>query len=142
MKPITVAIADRTRACRVACFESLQRDRDISVVAGVNERFELVQIGMSLRPAVVVCGMSLASEFGHWLLRTLGRECPATRVLLITDAAPSEADIAKSLALGSSAFVARALVQRLLPLAIHSMNRGEAWVPRRVLGRFAEQILE
>jgi DNA-binding NarL/FixJ family response regulator len=141
MLPITVAIADRSRTSRLACFKSLQHDEQIRIVAGVANRFDLVEASVSLRPSIMVCGMSLAIDHGHWLLRTMRRECPGTGVLLVTDAVLRHDEMVKMLDFGPVGFIARNRVSRQLPRAIRGVDRGEAWLPRKVLGMLVGQAL-
>jgi DNA-binding NarL/FixJ family response regulator len=141
MQRITVALADRSRASQAACFESLQQHDNITIVARVASRFDVVEASVALRPSIIVCGMSLAADFGHWLLKTVRRECPSTRILLVTDTVLGHDEMVKVLDFGPLGFVARKLVPRQLPHAIRGVARGEAWLPRKVLGMLVEQAL-
>ena len=142
MQPITVAVADRSRAARVACFESLQHDDRIQVIAGAASRFDVLEAGIALRPSIIVCNLSLAADFGHWLLKVLRDQCPGTRILLLTDDVFRHDQMAEILGFGPLGFVARKFIPAQLSAAVRGIARGEAWLPRKALGMFAERALQ
>jgi DNA-binding NarL/FixJ family response regulator len=46
-----------------------------------------------------------------------------------------------ALAMGARGYLEQATIGRHLAKAVHSINQGEAWVPRRILGKMMERTL-
>jgi DNA-binding NarL/FixJ family response regulator len=140
MQPITVAIADSSRSRRLMCVESL-RGHGIDVVAQATTIADTVVAAIAHHPSVIVCGMDLGADVVHSLLGPLQDQCSVPRVVLVTESALGHEKIAEMLLFASFGFVARKLIRSQLAQAVRAVHRGEAWVPRKALGLFAELAL-
>lgn len=141
-QPITVTIADCNRARRVACERLLRDQQDISVVAQAATSEDVVATVLDLKPRVVVSDVALAADCDHSLLLTLRRECPATRVILLLGSTIKEERLMLALASGSVGFLTREAIRYQLPQAVRRIDRGEAWVPRKMLGRILDRLVK
>ena len=134
MRPITVAIADRDPSGRVACKRLLRHIPGIRVVAGLGLRQDVVPTTLEIKPRILLCSFDFAADAGYSLLLTLRRECPETLIILLTDYQVQEDQLMPALFNGAVGFITRASLQSQLPSAVRGVDRGEAWVPRKMLG--------
>lgn len=141
MQTITVAIAGPDSAGLLACRRMLRADPAILVVGQTNGAIDLVTEIRDLNPRILLFSVGLCAAADCGVLRTLRRDCPATRVLLLPDHRVKEIPLLHALAVGACGYLERDVVERQLVQAVHGLDRGEAWVPRRMLGRFLDIVL-
>ena len=135
MESITVAIADPDCSEIVACRSMLQHDRDITVVRQTSSGKGLVSMMLRIKPRILLLSVALCTDAKCSMLQTLRRECPETRVLLLAHHSVQEAMLANALAIGARGYLEQDDIQRLLANTVHGVDRGEAWVPRKMLGK-------
>jgi DNA-binding NarL/FixJ family response regulator len=138
MKTITVAIADPDREGLMACKRVLWHDLGITVVGEATSCKDLVVKVLRLKPHVLLFSLGLCTDAECSLLRALCRECPATRVVLLAEHSVQEDLLVHALAIGARGYLEHGVVERQLAKAVHGVNRGEAWVPRKMLGKIME----
>lgn len=138
MQTITVAIADPDRAGLMACKRMLRHDLDITVVGQATSCKDLVAKVLRLKPRILLFSLGLCTDAKCALLRALCRECPATHVVLLADHSVQEDLLVYALAIGARGYLEHGVVERQLAKAVRGVNRGEAWVPRKMLGKIME----
>ena len=141
MQTITVAIADPDRTELVACKRMLRHERDILVVGQAAACKDVVATVLRLKPRILLFSLGLCSDTDFPLLLALRRECPATRVVLLIDDPVQEERLMHALSIGARGYLTHDAVQLYLAKAVHGVDQGETWVPRKMLGRILEQIL-
>lgn len=141
MQTITVAIADPDSAGLVACKRMLRDDPDILVVGQTNGAKDIVAEIRSLNPRILLFNLGLCADADCAVLRALRRDCPATRVLLLPDHRVKEIRLLHALAMGARGYLEYDVVERQLVKAVHGLDRGEAWVSRKMLGKIMEIVL-
>ena len=169
MQRITVAIAEENGE-RCAKFEhSLQGEQGIKVLTNVtsnvgemtvdrrlNPRTNMSTIDnvvariRRLNPRILLANMKLCTEADCAMLVTLRRECPETLVVLLGDEqAPPEDQVMQALASGARGYL-NIETDSLhlsksdslhLSKALYVIDRGEAWLPRKMLGNIMNQVL-
>ena len=141
MHRITVVVADTQPAWRAICNSALEHEDDISVVAHAGEHDDAMAAVVEFRPRILLCSLRLAATAGYSLLATLRQECPATRGVLWTDDTVGETQLLAALAKGALGLVNRNDLKRQLPQAMRGVDRGEVWVPRKMLGRVLDRLV-
>jgi len=164
MQPVTVAIADVDRDRRAGYERFLQDELCITLLtnvassnevgndhAFVNRRLkprtnvtpsedEVARI-KRLKPLVLLVNMNLCTDADYVLLLSLRRECPEARMVLLADDSVHENKIIQALEIGARGYLKYETVQLHLSMAIQAVGRGEAWVPRKMLGNIMDHML-
>jgi len=161
MQPITVAIADDDGGRRARFEHSLQAEQGIHVLADVvtspdemtaNRRLgtrtnmsaidNLVARIRRLKPRVLLADMKQCTDADCAMLVSLRRECPETLVVLLADETePQEERVMQALAKGARGYLNLEADPLHISKAVHMVDRGEAWVPRQMLGKVMDQVL-
>ena len=162
MQTITVAIAEESGE-RCAQFEhSLQNKHDIKVLTNVTSNVAEMSVdrrlnsrkNMSaidnivarirrLNPRILLANMRLCTEADCEMLMSLRRECPDTLVVLLGDEqTPSENQVMQALASGARGYLNIETDSTHLSKALHVIDRGEAWLPRKMLGTVMNEVLQ
>lgn len=141
MENITVAIADPGRAGERTCEQMLQGDSEITVIGRDVNSSDLVASLLALRPRILLFSLDLCNGGDCSMLRMVRRDCPDTRVVLLANAALKEEHLIHALATGAVGYLEYNACERHLAKAVHCVDRGEAWVPRSMLGKMMERIL-
>lgn len=160
MQPITVAIADADRERQTKFEHSLQSEQGIRVLTNVasskndmasNRRHkprtsisvieDAVARVRRLNPRVLLANLNQCMDADCAMLVSLRRECPETLVVLLADEAVREDQIIQALASGARGCLSGESALSSLSKAVHVVDRGEAWVPRRMLGKIMDEVL-
>jgi DNA-binding NarL/FixJ family response regulator len=139
VQPITVAIADWDRAESAACERLLRYEQGICVVVPTTSE-DIIATAIRVKPRIALCSYSLAVPSGCSLLITLRRICPETLVVLLTDGTIHEDRLMLALASGAVGFLTRETLRFQLLRAVHGVDRGEAWVSRKMLGSMFDRV--
>ena len=141
MRPITVVVADTEPAGRALCESVLRPEEDILIVAHAGQHKAAVAAIVELRPRILLCSLRLAATAGYSLLATIRQKCPATLGVLWTDDTVEENQLIVALANGALGFLNRDDLRLQLPKAMRGVDGGEAWVPRKMLGRILDRLV-
>lgn len=139
MPPITVVVAERQKADRTTCLKMLQPETGIRVVGEARSGLEAINCTGQLRPRIVLLDLALARVAGSSLIPALRQKSPQTKVILLTDRA-SEARTLEALAHGARGYLDRSMVSKFLARAVRVVDAGEAWVPRRMVGKIMDRL--
>ena len=160
MQPITVAIADEDAGRRAKLERALQSEQGVRVLTNVatsgsgvtrNRRRQSRQ-GMTavedavarvrrLNPRILLVNLNQGTSADGEMLLSLGRECPETMIILMADESqPQEEQIVQALSKGARGILDFDADPILITKAVQVIDRGEAWVPRRMLGRLMDQV--
>lgn len=167
MQMVTVAIADTDSGRRAKLEQFLQGERDIRVLPDIlpkggdmsSDRSDMStrdQTGhdktlsgidqvvariTQLKPRILFVNLDLSIERDCALLEALHRECPETRVLLLTDKSVQEEQIIQALANGARGWLSHEADPFYFLKAVRVVDRGEIWVTRRMLGKIMDKVL-
>jgi DNA-binding NarL/FixJ family response regulator len=164
IQPITVAIADADLDRR-AVYERLMQGEDgitlltnatssnevsndhvlvdrrliarTNVTASENEVARIKR----LKPLVLLVNLNLCTEEDYAFLLSLRHECPEALMVLLADDSIHESQIIQALEIGARGYLKYEAVQFHLSMAIRVVSRGEAWVPRKMLGNIMDHML-
>jgi DNA-binding NarL/FixJ family response regulator len=160
MEIITVAIADEDNE-RLEKFEhSLKGEQGIRVLTNektregemtvdrrLNSRTNVSAIDnvvariRRLNPRILLANMKQCTDADCAMLVSLRRECPETLVVLLADDnVPQEDKVMQALASGARGYLNMEKDSMHLSKAMQVIDRGEAWVPRKMLGNIMNQV--
>jgi NarL family two-component system response regulator LiaR len=125
--------------CRAGVRAFLELEADIEVVGEAGSIGEALEQVRLLRPYVVV--MEGLME-GHRLLDAIGplkRDCPVTRVLVLTGYSTDDLALA-ALTAGADGFVAKQSARDELPEALRRVHRGEGCFSAPLVARLARTV--
>jgi len=159
MQPITVAIADTDRGRQTKFEHSLQGEQGIRVLTNVassegdvvNNRRLMPRTSISaiedavarirrLSPRVLLANLSQCMDEDCAMLVSLRRECPETRVVLLAEETVREDQVIQALANGARGCLSSDSAAPCLSKVVHVVDRGEAWVPRKMLGKIMDEV--
>ena len=161
MQPITVAIAGENAERRTKIEHYLQGEQDISVLTNAasmegemsrNRRLyprtnmtpieNVVAMTRRLNPRILFANMKQCTEADGAMLLSLRRECPGTLVVLLADESVQQENlIMQALARGARGYLNLEADPIHISKIVHVIDRGEAWVPRKMLGKIMDQML-
>jgi len=165
MQPVTVAIADTNRDRRAGYERLLQGDPGITLLTNITSDNE--EIGNApafanrrlkprtnvtesedevarikrLNPLVLLVSLNLCTDEDYALLLSLRRECPDALMIFMADDMVDENKIFKVLEIGARGYMRHETAQLYISRAIRAVGRGEAWVPRKMLGNIMDYML-
>lgn len=141
MQSITVAIADLDMGAVQACERLLKQDDDITVVGQSASGGDLLKRLLALKPRILLFNLDLCSDAECSLLHSLRRTCPSTKVVLLADRSVGDRRLVQALATGARGYLQYEACERHLAKAVHCVDQGETWVPRKLLGKMMEIVL-
>ena len=160
MQAITVAIVDVDQENCVQLEQSLQKEKgrievlrevtsgfDSMVERRLTPRTELTRVEniiariRRLKPRVLLVNIKRLPDVIDDLLTTLRKQCPETLILLLIDNTIGERVIMKALINGACGYLEENADASSLSKAVYAVDKGEAWVPRRMLAKIMDRIL-
>lgn len=161
MQPITVAITDEDGERRAKFERFLQGEQGIEVLTNagtsggdmVVERRLTPRTGMTatenvvarirrLNPRVLLANLKQCTDADCAMLVSLRRECPGTMVVLLADEPAQQEDrVMRALAEGARGYLDIEAGPAHISKAVQMIDRGEAWVSRKMLGKMMDQVL-
>jgi len=139
MPPITVVIADGDRTSRALSINTLKAEKGISVVGLARNGLEALMAAAGLKPRILLLNSNLFKGKRENLLRALRQESPRTKTILLTRGA-SEAPILAALSNGARGYLKETAITTFLPKAVRQVEAGEAWVPRKMVGKIVDRL--
>jgi two-component system, NarL family, response regulator NreC len=138
-EPIRVILADDHRLLRQGLKALLRGAPDISIVGEASSGDEAVAIALRAKPDVVVMDLDMAGGDGASATRTLAREAPAIRVLILTMHTEEEG-LLPLLADGARGYLAKNTADSELVDAIRVVASGDVYVRPAVARLLAAQV--
>jgi len=162
IQDITVAVADADPARREWYEQLLQSEIGIKLLRNIKSSNEVgsdlvdrrlnprtnidpsedeVARVKRLKPLVLLVNVDQCADQDYALLLSLRRECPWVKMILLADDSINERQIIQALEAGARGYLKYETVQLQLSMAIRGVGRGEAWVPRKILGSIMDHML-
>jgi len=124
-EPIRVLIVDDHEVVRVGLRSLVENHEQMEVVGEAATAAEAVELGLRLRPDVVIMDVRLPDQPGFVACREIIENAPATRVIMLTSYRDDEA-LFQSIAAGASGFLLKETRGRRLLDAIVAVHQGNA----------------
>jgi len=164
MQTVTVAITDFDHDRRADCENLLQNESGIKLLKNIPSNTEigsdLLFVNRRLKPRenvtmiedevarikrldphVMLVNMDSFADNECVLLLSLRRECPESLMILTTDDSVRNKQIIHALELGVRGYLRFDTIQQLLANAVRVVGRGDAWIPRKLLGNIMDYML-
>ena len=139
MSETTVIIGDRTNFY-ATCHDALSKERGVRVLACTEDMIETVKAVVTRKPRILLIDLNLIRERGHHVLSIFRRRNPRTRIILLCQRA-STTEIVDALCCGAMGYLEKKDIHTLLAKSVRAVDRGEAWVPRRITTAIAERLV-
>lgn len=140
MPPITVVIADPDRARRATCLRLLQGAKGIRVVGEARNGLEAIAAARR-RPRILFLDLNLSRSNGVSLLPVFRQKSPQTRAILLVGRV-SEAHLLDALSHGARGYLENKALHTFLVKAVRTVDAGEAWVPRKMVAKIMEHLVQ
>ena len=138
---IRVMIADDHAILRSGLRLLVNGQADMEVVAEASDGEQAVQAVHETRPAVALIDLTMPRIGGMQALRDIVRDCPKTRVLVLT-MHDDPAYLRSVLAAGAFGYVLKRSVDAELLAAIRAVNRGGTFVDPSMAHVLVQDVLE
>ncbi|HVA92018.1 MAG TPA: response regulator transcription factor [Chloroflexota bacterium] len=125
MADIRIMLVDDHEVVRQGLRVLLERRGNLRVVAEAGSVEEAVEMGVRVRPEVIVMDVRLPDGTGVEACREIRSQCPEVRVLMLTSYADDEAVYASIIA-GAAGYLLKQTRGRELVSAIEAVARGES----------------
>ena len=137
--PISVVLADDQALMRMGFRMVLEAEEDITVVGEASDGTSALAQAKALHPDVILMDVRMPGMNGIEATELIARECPSTRVLILTTFDLDEYAFA-GLRAGASGFLLKDTRPTELAEAIRTVASGEAVVSPRITQRMLEMF--
>ena len=137
--PISVVLADDQALMRMGFRMVLEAEEDITVVGEASDGTSALAQARALHPDVILMDVRMPGMNGIEATELIARECPGTRVLILTTFDLDEYAFA-GLRAGASGFLLKDTRPTELAEAIRTVASGEAVVSPRITQRMLEMF--
>lgn len=136
---LKIVIVDPNVLFREGLANLLQREPDIQVVGQASSICEAVAIIHGLEPDLALLDADLAGSDHFNCLRLLRIQCPTMQAVLIGDEI-SESQLLEAARHGARGVLAKDRSANQFMASIHAIERGEAVIPRALVGGLLDEI--
>ena len=138
---VRVVLADDHQLLREGVAALLDRTSDIEVIAAVEDGVAAVDITSELRPDVVLMDVSMPVLNGIEATRSIVREQPAVRVVVLSMHADPDT-VSTALAAGASGYLLKGCAAAELVAAVRSVAGGRGYLTPAVTGGVLRELSE
>lgn len=118
----------------------LNSDPHIWLMNELSDPMDVLDAVKQLKPQVLVLHSEVTEERLDMFIGLLQDKSPGTRILLLINELDDE-QILSALAGGARGYIVEPDIPLFLTKAIHAINLGEAWVPRRMVGNILDHVM-
>ena len=140
MSSVSVIIVG-SQASIAAALLALSLDKNIQVIACVNDVADIFGKISETEPVIVLIDFTVVSESHYALLTELRRSHPKTGVIFLCDGA-DQTKLVDAFRHGASGYLEAKDSDVFLIKAVHAVSNGEAWVPRRFVTKIVERLTQ
>ena len=117
------------------------KDRRLTPRTNITAAEDMVAKVRRLSPRVLFANIKQCLDADCALLVSLRRECPQTLVVLIGDDSDQQEDqVIQALESGARGYLSTEADLFHFSKAVHVIDRGEVWVPRKMIGKIMDSI--
>ena len=138
-RKVRVLIADDHAPTRSDVRETLE-EAGVEVVAEAADGTAAIEFALRERPDVCILDVSMPHD-GLVAAKTITRQLPETRVVMLTVSASEEHVLAAARA-GASGYLLKGSDPSRLPFVVRAVAAGESSFPRRLMRRLVEELRE
>ena len=137
-RTIQVMIVDNQAVVRIGVAAVINAQPDMFVVGETGNGREAIQAYKEHRPDVTLLDLRLAEMSGLEAMRTIRRECPESRFIVLTNCDGDE-HIHRALEAGATAYLLKAVSAGELLQAIRNVHAGLRWLSRPIVEALARR---
>ena len=137
--PIRVLVADDHAIVRTGIRHVLEGEPGFIVVGEASTAAEALALALDLRPDVAVLDISMPGDSGLRVAAALRKECPATRVLILSMHDNTEY-VLESVRAGAHGYLLKDTAATELRGAIRAVQRGESYFSPPVASRLSAVV--
>jgi DNA-binding NarL/FixJ family response regulator len=141
MGSITIAVASHKKSSRADCLRLLHSQEKIQIVGEARTGLEAIQVVTQLKPRMLLFHWDLLQGKKIHLLSALRQKSPRTKIILLTRRV-SERRIMEALSYGVRGYLNESAISVFLVKAVRMVDSGEAWVPRKIVNRITEMLIQ
>ncbi len=138
MSRVSLIIAG-SQASIAASLLALSRQKDIQVIACVNDVADIFSKLTDTEPTIVLIDFSVVSEAHHAMLTELRRSHPKSKLIFLCDGV-DQTKLVDAFRHGASGYIETKDREAFLAKAIQAVSNGEAWVPRHFVTKIVERL--
>lgn len=138
--PIRILLADDHSVVRMGLAALISSEPGFAVVGQAADGCEAVSQYRALEPDVILMDLLMPKKTGVQAATEIRAEFPKARILIISTS-DGDDDIYRALQAGAAGYVMKSAPGELLIPAIHSVMRGEKWIPPEVARSLANRIM-
>jgi two-component system NarL family response regulator len=117
----------------------INRQPDMEVIAEAHSGLEAVDLFTQYRPDVTITDLRLPGMNGAEVTRTICRDFPGSKILILTDCDGDE-DIYRSFQAGARGYLLKRTPREDLIAAIRTLHAGQLSLPQTIAARLAERV--
>ena len=140
MSSVSVIIVG-SQASIAAALLALSLDKNIQVIACVNDVADIFGKISETEPVIVLIDFTVVSESHYALLSEIRRCHPKTKVIFLCDGA-DQTKLIDAFRYGASGYLEAKDNDVFLAKAVRAVSNGEAWVPRRFVTKIVERLTQ
>ncbi|MCU0250425.1 MAG: response regulator transcription factor [Vicinamibacterales bacterium] len=137
--PTRIMIADDHPVVREGFAAMIGTEPDMTVVAQARSGEEAIDLFRRVRPDVTLMDLRMPGMGGVEAIRTIRREFPASRLIVLTTYDGDE-DIYRALEAGAQAYLLKDMICDEILAAIRAVHAGQRRIPAAVGTRLAERM--
>jgi DNA-binding NarL/FixJ family response regulator len=137
--PIRIMVTDDHPVVRGGFAAMIETEPDMAVVAQASSGEEALELFRRVRPDVTLMDLRMPGMGGVEAIRTLRREFPDSRVIVLTTYDGDE-DIYRALEAGAQAYLLKDMLCDEILAAIRAVHAGQRRIPAAVGTRLAERM--
>jgi DNA-binding NarL/FixJ family response regulator len=141
MQKITVLLADDHTVVRQGLQALLAAEQDIEIVGEADNGRQAVQMAKKFNPDVVVMDIAMPSLNGLEATRQISKECPTTKVLILSSYSDDEY-VQQLTEAGAAGYLIKQTAANDLLKAIREAKKGNAFFSPSISKRLLEQCRE
>jgi len=139
MAKIKVVLADDHKVLREATAELIDNQLDMQVVGQAGTGEDTLTLTKALQPDIVVMDIAMPRMDGLEATRQVTRECPRTRVIILSAHQDSE-HVIQLLEAGAIRYLPKTIGLNELLEAIRQTNQGESVLPPAIASVIVQQL--
>jgi len=139
MAKIKVVLADDHKVLREATAELIDNQLDMQVVGQAGTGEDTLTLTKALQPDIVVMDIAMPRMDGLEATRQVTRECPRTRVIILSAHQDSE-HVIQLLEAGAISYLPKTIGLNELLEAIRQTNQGESVLPPAIASVIVQQL--
>ena len=130
-----------SQASIAASLMTLSRQKNIQVIACVNDVADIFTKLTDTEPIIVLIDFSVITEAHYAMLAELRRSHPNTKVMFLCDGT-DQTKLIDAFRHGASGYLEAKDRETFLVKAIQAVSNGEAWVPRQFVSKIVDRLTQ